>query len=86
MNTMIAIVRPFHWTIASIVVALIVATFILVYRVANPTILTFPWRLPSASSKSRRRKRERNMTVIFAGSFNPPHWGHLVMIRYLAER
>jgi len=26
------------------------------------------------------------MTVVFAGSFNPPHWGHLVMIRYLAER
>lgn len=24
--------------------------------------------------------------MVFAGSFNPPHWGHLVMIRYLAER
>jgi len=29
---------------------------------------------------------EKNETVIFAGSFNPPHHGHLAMLVYLAER
>ena len=57
---------------------------ILVYRVVFPTILSFPWDMPSENS--RCSKREKKMTVVFAGSFNPPHWGHLVMIRYLAER
>ena len=64
--------------------AILFALGILVYRVAFPTILSFPWDMPSESSRSS--KREKKMTVVFAGSFNPPHWGHLVMIRYLAER
>lgn len=60
------------------------ALCILVYRVAFPLILSFPWSTPPENS--RRRKREKEMTVVFAGSFNPPHWGHLVMLRYLADR
>mmetsp|Transcript_22265 Transcript_22265/g.39651 ORF Transcript_22265/g.39651 Transcript_22265/m.39651 type:complete len:254 (-) Transcript_22265:352-1113(-) len=57
---------------------------ILIYRIVFPTILSFPW--SRSSENSRGRKREKEMTVVFAGSFNPPHWGHFVMIRYLAER
>ncbi|KAL7434233.1 hypothetical protein ACHAXH_005266 [Discostella pseudostelligera] len=59
---------------------------ILLYRIVFPTILSFPWQLPSGSSSASRRKHDKSKTVVFAGSFNPPHWGHLVMIRYLAER
>ena len=64
--------------------AILFALGILVYRVVFPTILSFPWDMPSENS--RWSKREKKTTVVFAGSFNPPHWGHLVMIRYLAER
>lgn len=61
-----------------------IAAGVLIYRIAFPSILAFPWSLPPETS--RRRKREKEMTVVFAGSFNPPHWGHFAMIRYLAER
>ena len=70
--------------VAVVVAMAAVAVGILVFRVAFPTIITHPWSMPPENS--RRRKRERETTVVFAGSFNPPHWGHLVMIRYLAER
>ena len=72
-------------TTAAAVVSIVVAAIcILVYRVVFPTILSFPWEKPSENT--RRCKIEREMTVIFAGSFNPPHCGHLVMLRYLANR
>jgi len=64
--------------------AAVIAVGILVFRILFPTILSFPWCM--SSDNSRRRKREKDITVVFAGSFNPPHLGHLVMIRYLAER
>ena len=64
--------------------AAIIAVGILVFRILFPTILSFPWCM--SSDNPRHRKREKDVTVVFAGSFNPPHLGHLVMIRYLAER
>jgi hypothetical protein len=77
-----------YCAIATAIAVPIVAFCILAYRVAFPTVLSFPWRsaLPPSEKNSRRRKEERRTTVVFAGSFNPPHWGHLVMIRYLADR
>jgi hypothetical protein len=75
-----------HCAIAAAIAASIVAFCILAYRVAFPTVLSFPWSAQLPSENSRRRKEERRTTVVFAGSFNPPHWGHLVMIRYLADR
>ena len=62
----------------------VIATCILIYRIVFPTIRTYPWSKPPEDSPSR--KREKTLTVVFAGSFNPPHWGHLVMIRYLSDR
>jgi len=60
------------------------AISILIFRVIFPTIITHPWRLPPKDSQ--RSKLDKKSTVVLAGSFNPPHLGHLVMIRYLAER
>ncbi|KAL7544402.1 hypothetical protein ACHAWF_007786 [Thalassiosira exigua] len=57
---------------------------ILVFNLAFPEILHFPWPMPQGSS--RQRRHEKKMKVVFPGSFNPPHWGHLVMIQYLAKR
>lgn len=57
---------------------------LILLRVVFPTILKHPWKLPAKGSW--RQKRDKKTTVVFAGSFNPPHWGHLVMIKYLAER
>jgi len=68
----------------AIAVAVAIALCILIFRIVFPAILSFPWSMPSKDS--RYQKREKKMTVVFAGSFNPPHWGHLVMIRYLAGR
>ena len=56
---------------------------VLVGRVVFPTILEYPWQLPSRQREKRKNKHE---TVIIAGSFNPPHLGHSMMIQYLAER
>lgn len=46
-----------------------------------PRIITYPWKqLPL------RGGRKRKQTVILAGSYNPPHNGHLAMLEYLGQR
>ena len=76
--------QAFVYCSIAVASAAIIAISILIFRIVFPTILSYPWSMPPENS--RCRKREKRMTVVFAGSFNPPHWGHLVMIRYLAER
>ena len=58
--------------------SLILAVCILVKPILFPTVILFPWR----DDKSKKR----NQTVILAGSYNPPHLGHLAMLRYLSLR
>ena len=53
---------------------------ILIYRVLYPTIIKFPW------PKNDITQPPENLTVVFAGSFNPPHNGHMAMVKYLAEK
>mmetsp|Transcript_23429 Transcript_23429/g.46636 ORF Transcript_23429/g.46636 Transcript_23429/m.46636 type:complete len:242 (+) Transcript_23429:134-859(+) len=69
---------------AAALLSIAAAISILIFRVIFPTIITHPWRLPPKDS--RQSKSDKKSTVVLAGSFNPPHLGHLVMIRYLAER
>ncbi len=52
----------------------------LLFQLFYPKVLKFPW------TSSFNKKKDKEMTVVFAGSFNPPHNGHLVMIQYLAMR
>jgi len=51
----------------------------LIGPILRPTIISFPW-------PEEERKHNSKQTVVLAGSFNPPHKGHLAMLMYLAER
>jgi cytochrome b561 len=53
----------------------------LVGPILFPTIIRYPW-----PKQAQQGARDKNITVALAGSFNPPHKGHLAMILYLAER
>ncbi|KAL7574922.1 hypothetical protein ACA910_010749 [Epithemia clementina (nom. ined.)] len=52
-----------------------------IWRIVFPTVWSYPW--PPAE---RAAPHDRTKTVLMAGSFNPPHLGHIEMIRYLASR
>ena len=75
-----AFLRPQH-AAAFAVLCAIFPVLVLVYRVLFPKVLRFPWR-----EHDKSRRKDKDTTVVFAGSFNPPHFGHLVMLRYLAGR
>lgn len=55
---------------------LIIPTAILTYRVLFPKILTYPWPTNTPPKQD---------TVVIAGSFNPPHNGHVSMIQHLSK-
>ncbi|KAL7441090.1 hypothetical protein ACHAXM_007972 [Skeletonema potamos] len=79
-----ALDSPFLFGCAVALLSMAAAISILIFRVIFPTIITHPWSVPPEDS--RQRKLDKKSTVVLAGSFNPPHLGHLVMIRYLADR
>lgn len=50
---------------------------VLLKPILFPTIIEYPWEEVS---------RKEDKTVILAGSYNPPHLGHLAMLEYLSKR
>ena len=62
------------------------AAYTLIKPILVPPIHRYPWQIPSADDNYNQRQREKNMTVVIAGSYNPPHRGHLAMISHLAQR
>lgn len=69
--------------LASVVAGFLYAAVTLVYPILVPPIHRYPWQLPTSYEE---KQRDKKATVVIAGSYNPPHRGHLVMISYLAER
>mmetsp|Transcript_21909 Transcript_21909/g.61016 ORF Transcript_21909/g.61016 Transcript_21909/m.61016 type:complete len:117 (-) Transcript_21909:423-773(-) len=55
----------------------ITSAVLLIYPIIFPRIVEFPWNIPS-------KKDPR--TVTLAGSYNPPHLGHIAMLQHLAKR
>jgi hypothetical protein len=55
----------------------------LVLPILKPTVVPYPWYKPE---NYKQRQRDKELTVCLAGSFNPPHKGHLAMMLYLTER
>ena len=63
----------------------------LILPIVSPTIITYPWPLSvekpdEGEAETMRRRRDKEKVVVIAGSYNPPHRGHLAMIRYLSKR
>ena len=60
-----------------------------VYRIFRPSIVSFPWDNSSNSnsnSKNGKESAKYSQTVIFAASYNPPHYGHIRMLEYISKK
>mmetsp|Transcript_13493 Transcript_13493/g.37278 ORF Transcript_13493/g.37278 Transcript_13493/m.37278 type:complete len:274 (-) Transcript_13493:407-1228(-) len=56
-----------------------------IWRIAFPTVYAYPW--PNDKNhNSSASSSDQQTTVLMGGSFNPPHLGHIEMIRYLSRR
>lgn len=49
-----------------------------------PTVIPYPWIM--AKTQQPEEESDKHKRVVLAGSYNPPHNGHLSMLTYLAER
>eukprot|EP00542_Grammatophora_oceanica_P020342 CAMPEP_0194037412 /NCGR_PEP_ID=MMETSP0009_2-20130614/9756_1 /TAXON_ID=210454 /ORGANISM="Grammatophora oceanica, Strain CCMP 410" /LENGTH=227 /DNA_ID=CAMNT_0038679557 /DNA_START=101 /DNA_END=784 /DNA_ORIENTATION=+ len=58
--------------------AFVVAVAYFICRIYQPQVVTYPWEVAST--------KEDEKTVVLAGSYNPPHNGHLAMLQYLATK
>jgi cytidyltransferase-like protein len=63
--------------LGSLGLAILYPLGLLLWPLAFPTIHAYPWKAP---------EQQKNDTVIIAGSFNPPHYGHYAMLQFLAKK
>jgi len=64
-------------------ILVVAATAWLYLRLYNPIVHPYPWKLAPTSAQRLSDKKKK---VVLAGSYNPPHRGHVAMLEYLAER
>lgn len=57
-----------------------------VYRIFQPSIISFPWDETSDTNTNANESTKSNQTVVFAASYNPPHHGHIRMLEYLSKK
>lgn len=77
---------PLSFAVTMLLITTALAAFILdplISLIINPIIIRFPWK---HSDDPVVRERDTKRVVVLAGSYNPPHRGHLAMLEYLAER
>lgn len=61
-------------------VALLIFLCYLAHQWLFPKILKYPYPAPTSSPSCKKQ------SVLLAGSYNPPHKGHLEMLKYLSSR
>jgi pantetheine-phosphate adenylyltransferase len=81
--------------------AFVVVSIYLTYTVLHPTIIPYPWPARTSQNKNKLRASstsqnknklkassfaKRQTLAVYAGSFNPPHKGHLSILKYLSTR
>ena len=72
-----------EWALLLGLGSFIIACWLLIPPIYRPKVISYPWRMPESHSY---RERDKKRTVVMAGSFNPPHLGHLAMLEYLSKR
>ena len=72
------LVRVLSGLLILVVLYIAVALLVHIPRILRPCILRYPW--------PQQQQPETNKTVVLAGSYNPPHRGHLAMLLYLSKR
>lgn len=66
---------------------------ILVYQIIWPPIIAYPWTEYNATDYENNANNDATtettrvaQTVIFAASYNPPHLGHIEILKYLSKQ
>jgi pantetheine-phosphate adenylyltransferase len=68
------------WIVGLFLLSILLIACHLLYTILFPTILRYPW------PDRRRQTKKIPQTVVFAGSFHPPHLGHVAMLQYLQQQ
>ena len=91
---MFSVVRISQMLPNLIALIVIIPLIVLIKSIVWPRIIKFPWDENdnnNNNNKKDQKKQNQSSTnhqriVILAGSYNPPHLGHLAMLEYLATR
>ena len=95
-RTMIAMY--YYFQALTMMVGVLIITFVVVaatrllYPILFPHIIKYPWPQPptppvsSIQQQQQHDNPDKKLTVVLAGSYNPPHCGHLAMLAYLSQR
>jgi len=84
--TILASTNMLHLFVVAIGLVALSTILYLFYQLNHPKIITYPWQSPSSFTQQGSESSDQSTEVVLAGSYNPPHYGHVEMIKYLARR